>query len=166
MPNIEQNIVSMAGRLCDQKNFTPLLNQLNFDKTKDLRIIIAGEGHLRRKLEKDYEDLIKESSLILKGNIKDIDKFLSALDKVLKIEKETIRKFDTVNNSKLELILNPFVKKDTVSEIDQSITNFESYYLLEEADADEALEYFINLEVSNFSNEYSRKQGLESEPPF
>ena len=77
MPNIEQNIVSMAGRLCDQKNFTPLLNQLNFDKTKDLRIIIAGEGHLRRKLEKDYEDLIKESSLILKGNIKDIDKFLS-----------------------------------------------------------------------------------------
>jgi len=98
---------------------------------------------------------------------KDIDRFLSALDKVLKVEKETIRKFDTVNNSKLELILNPFIKKDTVSEIDQAITNFESYYLLEEANADEALEYFINLEVSNFSNEYSRQQGLENdEAPF
>jgi len=68
--------------------------------------------------------------------------------------------------SKLELILNPFIKKDTVSDIDQAITNFESYYLLEEADTDEALEYFINLEVSNFSNEYSRQQGLENESPF
>ena len=98
---------------------------------------------------------------------KDINRFLSALDKVLKVEKETIRKFDTVNHSKLELILNPFIKKDTVSEIDQAITNFESYYLLEEANADEALEYFINLEVSNFSNEYSKQQGLEdNEPPF
>ena len=96
-----------------------------------------------------------------------INRFLSALDRVLKVEKETIRKFDTVNHSKLELILNPFIKKDTVSEIDQAITNFESYYLLEEADADEALEYFINLEVSNFSNEHSRQQGLEeNEPPF
>ncbi len=67
----------------------------------------------------------------------------------------------------MELILNPFIKKDTVSEIDQAIKNFESYYLLEEANADEALEYFINLEVSNFSNKYSRQQGLEeNEPPF
>ena len=98
---------------------------------------------------------------------KDINRFLSALDRVLKVQKETIRKFDTVNHSKLELILNPFIKKDTVSEIDQAITNFESYYLLEEANADEALEYFINLEVSNFSNEHSRQQGLEeNEPPF
>ena len=48
----------------------------------------------------------------------------------------------------------------------QAITNFESYFLLEEADTDEALEYFINLEVSNFSNEYSRQQGLENESPF
>ena len=98
---------------------------------------------------------------------KDINRFLSALDKVLKVEKETIRKFDTVNSSKLELILNPFIKKDTVSDIDQEIINFQSYYLLEKADTDEALEYFINLEVSNFSNEYSRQQGLEDdESPF
>ena len=63
--------------------------------------------------------------------------------------------------------MNPFIKKDTVSEIDQAITNFESYYLRDEADTDEALEFFINLEVSNFSNEYSREQGLENdEAPF
>ena len=98
---------------------------------------------------------------------KDINRFLTALEKVLKVEKETIRKFDTVNHSKLELILNPFTKKDTVSDIDQAIINFESYFLLEEANTDEALKYFINFEVSNFSNEYSKQQGLENdEAPF
>ena len=77
MPNLKKNIISMAGRLCEQKNFIPLLNQLKFDKTQNLRIIIAGEGHLRDKFEREYKNLIKESTLILKGNVKNIDKFLS-----------------------------------------------------------------------------------------
>ncbi len=78
MPNLEQNIVSMAGRLCEQKNFIPLINQLNVEQNKDFKIIIAGEGHLRKKFEKDYADLIKKSSLILKGNVKNIDDFFSS----------------------------------------------------------------------------------------
>lgn len=98
---------------------------------------------------------------------KDINRFLVALDKVLKAEKSAIRKFDAVNKTKLELDIKPFLKKNTISEIEQTITNFESYLLLEDADSKEALEYLINLEVSNFSNEYYRNQDInDNEAPF
>lgn len=98
---------------------------------------------------------------------KEVNRFLSALEKVLTAENKIIRKFDSVNQSNLELLINPFIKKDRISEIDQLVTNFESYYLLEEASADEALDYFLNLEISNFSNNHFKIQGIEdNEAPF
>jgi len=76
-PNLNSNKVAMAGRLCAQKNFTPLLNQIKKSNSYRIKVQIAGEGGLRTYLEKEYEDLIKNSTLKLKGNIKNIDSFFS-----------------------------------------------------------------------------------------
>ena len=58
---------------------------------------------------------------------KDIDKFLTALDKVLITERDAVYKFDGVEESRLKTILNPFQKKGTVSEIEQRLIDFKSY---------------------------------------
>ena len=84
---------------------------------------------------------------------KDIERFLIALDKVLKTERDAVYKLDGVEESRLKTILNPFQKKGTVLEIEQGLIDFESYYLLENSDTTEALEYFINLEVINFADD-------------
>ena len=57
---------------------------------------------------------------------KDIDKFLTALDKVLITERDAVYKFDGVEESRLKTILNPFQKKGTVSEIEQRLIDFKS----------------------------------------
>ena len=67
----------MAGRLCSQKNFTPLLDQIKKSNSDEIEVSIAGEGGLRNFLETEYHELIKNSTLILKGNIKNIDSFFS-----------------------------------------------------------------------------------------
>ena len=97
---------------------------------------------------------------------KDIEKFLTALDKVLKTEKDAVFKLDGVEESKLKTILNPFQKKGAVLEIEQGLIDFESYYLLENSDTTEALEYFINLEVVNFADDLKKQTRIDGGPPF
>ena len=77
-PNLNSGFISMVGRLSEQKNFQPLLDQaLRSKNNKNYKIKIAGEGPLRNIFEKKYEELINNSSLELCGNLKNIDQFLS-----------------------------------------------------------------------------------------
>ena len=77
-PNLNSGFISMVGRLSEQKNFQPLLDQaLRSKNNKNYKIKIAGEGPLRDTFEKKYEELINNSCLELCGNLKNIDQFLS-----------------------------------------------------------------------------------------
>ncbi|CAE19680.1 Glycosyl transferase, group 1 [Prochlorococcus marinus subsp. pastoris str. CCMP1986] len=76
-PDLNSNKVAMAGRLCAQKNFTPLLDQIKKSNSNEIEVSIAGEGGLRSFLEKEYNEQIKNSTLNLRGNIKNIDSFFS-----------------------------------------------------------------------------------------
>lgn len=77
-PKIDKSIISMMGRLCHQKNFTPLLDQCiqNIELCRELKIKIAGEGELRTNFESRYKELISLGILELSGNIKNTDSFL------------------------------------------------------------------------------------------
>ena len=97
---------------------------------------------------------------------KDIDKFLTALDKVLITERDAVYKFDGVEESRLKTILNPFQKKGTVSEIEQRLIDFKSYNLLENPDTTKALEYLIDLEVVNFADDLKKQTQIDGGPPF
>ena len=79
-PLLNKSIISMMGRLCPQKNFTPLLDQCleNINEIKDLTIRIAGEGEYREFFEKKYRLLISCGILKLLGNIKNTDEFLKS----------------------------------------------------------------------------------------
>ena len=97
---------------------------------------------------------------------KDIKRFLTALDKVLLIEKNAVYKLDDVEESKLKTILNPFQKKEASLGIEKSLINFESYYLLEDPDTTKALEYFIDLEIVNFADDLKKQTQIDGGPPF
>ncbi len=77
-PLLEKKIVTMMGRLCPQKNFTPLLNQYlaRPDIYGKFKIRIAGEGHLRNFIETKYKKLIDCGSLEILGNINNTQEFL------------------------------------------------------------------------------------------
>ncbi len=77
-PTLDKRIVTMMGRLCPQKNFTPLLDQYlaRPDIYGKFKIRIAGEGHLRKIIETKYKKLIDCGSLEILGNIKNTDEFL------------------------------------------------------------------------------------------
>ncbi len=77
-PPIDKKIVTMMGRLCPQKNFSPLLDQYlaRPDIYGKLKIRIAGEGHLRKLFERKYKDLIDNNSLEILGNINNTQQFL------------------------------------------------------------------------------------------
>ena len=77
-PLLNKSVVSMIGRLCPQKNFTPLLDQCleRITEIKNLKIKIAGEGEYISLFENRYEKLINNNILELKGNINDISQFL------------------------------------------------------------------------------------------
>ncbi len=77
-PSIEKFVISMMGRLCPQKNFTPLLDQCleNLYQSKNLKIKIAGEGQYRKIYEKKYKKLISLGILELLGNVQDTETFL------------------------------------------------------------------------------------------
>ena len=79
-PLLNESIISMMGRLCPQKNFTPLLDQCleNINEIKNLKIRIAGEGEYRELFEKKYRLLISNGILELLGNIKNTDNFLKS----------------------------------------------------------------------------------------
>ena len=77
-PSLDTRIVTMMGRLCPQKNFTPLLDQFleRSDLYGKLKIRIAGEGDLRKSFEKKYKILIDSGSLEIMGNINNTQEFL------------------------------------------------------------------------------------------
>lgn len=77
-PALERRIVTMMGRLCPQKNFTPLLDQYleRPDLYGNLKIRIAGEGDLRKNFETKYKMLIDSGSLEIMGNINNTQEFL------------------------------------------------------------------------------------------
>ena len=79
-PMLDKKTVTMMGRLCPQKNFSPILDQclLEPDISKKLKIRIAGEGYLRIYFEKKYKKLIDNGTLELLGNITNTEEFLSS----------------------------------------------------------------------------------------
>ncbi len=78
-PSLEKNKIALVGRLCEQKNFQVILDAVSkYDFEHELTIDIAGEGNLLKKFHSKYKNLIKNSIINLKGNVKDIDAFLSA----------------------------------------------------------------------------------------
>lgn len=79
-PSLDSRIVTMMGRLCPQKNFTPLLDQYleRPDLYGKLKIRIAGEGDLRNSFETKYKILIDSGSLEIMGNINNIQEFLKS----------------------------------------------------------------------------------------
>jgi len=79
-PLLNESIISMMGRLCPQKNFTPILDQCleNINEIKNLKIKIAGEGEYREFFEKKYRLLISSGVLELHGNIRNTDYFLKS----------------------------------------------------------------------------------------
>ena len=58
-PLIGNSVISMMGRLCPQKNFTPLLDQCleNINLSSKLKIRIAGDGEYKEffKLQSIWE---------------------------------------------------------------------------------------------------------------
>ncbi len=79
-PLIDHSVISMMGRLCPQKNFTPLLDQCleNINLSSNLKIRIAGDGEYRRLFETKYKKLISLGILELCGNIKNTENFLNS----------------------------------------------------------------------------------------
>ena len=77
-PNFENNKISLIGRLCAQKNFHVILDRLNSDDLRNkITVDIAGEGILFNTFNSNYKKLIQNSIINLRGNVKDIDSFLS-----------------------------------------------------------------------------------------
>ena len=76
-PNLKGNKVSMLGRLCAQKNYQPILDQLSSNSEYNIELMIAGDGDFSAFLKNKYENIIKKKKVSFLGNIKDIDKFLS-----------------------------------------------------------------------------------------
>ena len=76
-PDLHSNKVSMVGRLCAQKNYGIILEQLYQKDNYDIQLMIAGDGELSNFIKYKYKKLIKNSKLTLFGNIKNIDLFLS-----------------------------------------------------------------------------------------
>ena len=79
-PLIDNSVISMMGRLCPQKNFTPLLDQCleNVNLSSNLKIRIAGDGEYRQFFNLKYRKLISLGILELFGNIKNTEKFLNS----------------------------------------------------------------------------------------
>ena len=76
-PKLSSNKVSMLGRLCAQKNYEMILDQLNLNNNYDMKLLIAGDGDLSNYLKYKYKNLIKSSRLTLYGNVRNVDLFLS-----------------------------------------------------------------------------------------
>lgn len=79
-PLINNFVISMMGRLCHQKNFTPLLDQClgNINSCLNFKIKIAGDGEYMDLFEKKYKKLISLGILELYGNIKNTEDFLNS----------------------------------------------------------------------------------------
>ena len=78
MPSLNSATVSMMGRLCAQKNFITVLEQINNSDylPKNFKVKIAGEGDDRKMIENRFRDIINEKFFLL-GNVSDCNKFLT-----------------------------------------------------------------------------------------
>ena len=78
MPSLNSATVSMMGRLCAQKNFITVLEQINNTDyfPKNFKVKIAGEGDDRKLIENRFKNLINEKIFLL-GNVSDCNKFLT-----------------------------------------------------------------------------------------
>lgn len=78
--NKNQIVFGSIGRLTSQKNFSLLIEALSKIKNKNFKCLIAGEGELREKLEKEIKKYDLTNKIELLGLKKDIKGFLSELD--------------------------------------------------------------------------------------
>ena len=78
-PNLESRKVCLVGRLEAQKNFSLLLDQMQ-ESIGDLNfnVEIAGDGSLMQEYNNKYSDLIAKGYLKLRGNIEEINHFMSS----------------------------------------------------------------------------------------
>ena len=81
--------VGIVGRLCEVKNHAMLLevaariaSQSN-DKTRSVRFIIVGDGHLREGLKRQARDLSIAESVVFAGFCQDVTSYYSDLDMVV-----------------------------------------------------------------------------------
>ncbi len=76
---LNQKCIVCIGRLTRQKNFSFLINNFAFikKKYKDLKLIIIGEGELKKKLNSQIKNFGLEEDIILLGHQQNIYKFLN-----------------------------------------------------------------------------------------
>ena len=97
----------------------------------------------------------------------DRKKVVDALQQVLKIEHEAVKKFDVNKSSSVENLVRPFSYKGNLSQIEALITSYNSHMLIEDSSEDESLEFLVSLEVDSFAKEFAKKQEEKfSDPPF
>lgn len=72
--DVESKIIISAGRLTEQKGFGLLIDVANivFDKHRDWKWIICGEGEDREKLIEKIRNYKLENNVILEGNVANI----------------------------------------------------------------------------------------------
>ena len=70
-----EKIVLAVGRLVELKGFDMLIEAFSSLKNRDWRLIIAGEGKIRDKLQKQIIDNKMEKSISLIGRVSDIERY-------------------------------------------------------------------------------------------
>lgn len=82
--NIDINtpIIVTVGRFSEQKNYPNLLNasKLLKEKKSNFKLLIAGDGELRGKIERLIQELNLMDNVILLGRRNDISRLMSACD--------------------------------------------------------------------------------------
>jgi len=72
--------IGAVGRLTRQKNFSGLITAISLIKNNKIECLIAGDGELKKDLQKQIKDLNLDDKVKLIGQRKDIGVFLSSLD--------------------------------------------------------------------------------------
>ena len=76
----KSNIVAIGSTLGQQKGFERLIDSFSFIKDKNLKLIIMGEGPLRRKLQDKIDKEGLQNQIHLVGHQKNPTKFLARTD--------------------------------------------------------------------------------------
>ena len=156
----------MLGRLENQKNFIPLLDQMIIRRAElSFKVIIAGEGSLREYIEDRYHSLISSNHLTLLGNIKDIDLFLSNC---------SIFCFPSLwegyPNALLEALgcALPIILSSRLRNLDAFVENEKNGYIVSDDSLYKAIDKLLanpTLMAKYSLNSYSRYQKLSSSNP-
>lgn len=80
--DINTSIILAVGRFSEQKNYPNLLNasKLLKEKKPNFKLLIAGDGELRDKIERLIQELNLMDNVILLGRRSDISRLMSACD--------------------------------------------------------------------------------------